>query len=589
MKKTLLYIALAVASAAGFASCDDDFERPPITRPGDAEQIEANITLLELKEAFYNASASNYATEIGTNADGEHYIVRGRIVSNDESGNVYKSLVIEDGTSGMAFSVNISKLYQYYKFGQEVAVDVTGLYIGAYGNNMQIGAAPTTNDYPSRIEEEDFKAVAIVQSDPEPDKVVPYEVTLDELSTLKQNPSELLAWQNRLIVLKDMRFEKPGQPFGESGSTVNRTLIAPDGKTIIMRNSGYSTWWAQLQPAGTGSVKAVLSFFSRDWQLMLNSPADLEGFTDAEPEKPIVGGDGTQASPYTVAQLLSQGAHSVAEPDKWVKGVIVGFIPDKSLSEAVFSASGAVATNIVLGATAETASASDVLPVQLPAGVIRSALNLSDNPSLLGKEVLLKGSVEKYFGACGLKAVSAAIVAGKEIGSAGGDTPAPPTGTVVFTETFASGQGSFTIDNIKLPSELTYVWNYDSRYSCMKASAFLNNTNYDADARLVSPEIDLTGYKTVSASFEQALNFFASIDQAKKEALFEVSTDGGSTWTPVAIPNYPDSMSWTFVSTGSIDLSAYAGKKIKVAFHYIGTAAKSGTWELNKLNVYGTK
>ena len=216
MKKTLLYIALAVASAAGFASCDDDFERPPITRPGDAEQIEANITLLELKEAFYNASASNYATEIGTNADGEHYIVRGRIVSNDESGNVYKSLVIEDGTSGMAFSVNISKLYQYYKFGQEVAVDVTGLYIGAYGNNMQIGAAPTTNDYPSRIEEEDFKAVAIVQSDPEPDKVVPYEVTLDELSTLKQNPSELLAWQNRLIVLKDMRFEKPGQPFGES-------------------------------------------------------------------------------------------------------------------------------------------------------------------------------------------------------------------------------------------------------------------------------------------------------------------------------------------------------------------------------------
>lgn len=328
MKKTLLYIALAVASAAGFASCDDDFERPPITRPGDAEQIEANITLLELKEAFYNASASNYATEIGTNADGEHYIVRGRIVSNDESGNVYKSLVIEDGTSGMAFSVNISKLYQYYKFGQEVAVDVTGLYIGAYGNNMQIGAAPTTNDYPSRIEEEDFKAVAIVQSDPEPDKVVPYEVTLDELSTLKQNPSDLLAWQNRFIVLKDMRFEKPGQPFGESGSTVNRTLIAPDGKTIIMRNSGYSTWWAQLQPAGTGSVKAVLSFFSRDWQLMLNSPADLEGFTDAEPEKPIVGGDGTQASPYTVAQLLSQGAPSVAEPDKWVKGVIVGFIPE---------------------------------------------------------------------------------------------------------------------------------------------------------------------------------------------------------------------------------------------------------------------
>ena len=589
MKKTFLYIALALASAVGFASCDDDFERPPISQPGgDIEQIEANITLLELKEAFYNSSASNYATEIGTNADGEHYIVRGRIISDDESGNIFKSLMIEDETAGIAFSVNISKLYQYYKFGQEVAIDVTGLYIGAYGNNMQIGAAPTTNDYPSRIEEEDFKAVALVQGSPDPSKVVPHEVTLAELASIRQNTSELLAWQNRFIILKDMHFEKPGQPFGESGSTVNRNIIGPDGNRIIMRNSGYSTWWAQLQPAGNGSITAILSYFSRDWQLMLNSPDDLQGFTEAEPEKPVVGGEGTKESPYTVAQLLSQGAPAVAEADKWVKGVIVGFIPDKSLSEAVFGTSGAVATNIILGATDAVASSSEVLPVQLPAGTIRSSLNLKDNPGLLGKEVLLKGSVEKYFGACGLKSVSAAVIDGKELGN-GGDTPQPPTGTTVFTETFASGQGNFTIDNLKLPSALSYIWNFDSRYSCMKASAYLNDTNHDAEARLISPEIDLTGYKTASASFSQALNFFSSIEQARKEALFEVSTDGGTTWTALTVPSWPDALSWTFASTGAIDLTAYAGKKIKVAFHYIGTSAKCGTWEVNKLTVNGTK
>lgn len=588
MKKTFLYIALALASAVGFASCDDDFERPPITTPGEEDQLQANITILELKEAFYNSSTSNYASEIGTNADGEHYIVRGRIVSNDESGNIFKSLMIEDETAGIAFSVNISKLYQYYKYGQEVAIDVTGLYIGAYGNNMQIGAAPTDRDYPSRIEEEDFKAVALVQGEPQPSLVQPHVVTLDELASFRQNTTELLAWQNRLVTIKDVHFEKPGQPFGERGSTVNRNLIGPDGKSIIMRNSGYSTWWAQLQPAGTGSVTAILSYFSRDWQLMLNSPDDLQGFTEAEPEKPVEGGEGTKESPYTVAQLLSQGAPATAEADKWVKGVIVGFIPDKSLSEAVFGTSGAVATNIVLGATASVASSSEVLPVQLPSGTIRSSLNLKDNPALLGKEVLLKGSVEKYFGACGLKAVSAAIIDGKEIGN-GGDTPQPPAGNAIFTETFATGQGNFTIDNIKLPSALSYIWNFDSRYSCMKASAFLNNTNYDAEARMISPEIDLTGYKTVSASFSQALNFFSSIDQAKKEALFEVSTDGGNTWTALTVPSWPDALSWTFVSTGAIDLSAYAGKKVKLAFHYIGTSAKCGTWEVNKLTVNGTK
>lgn len=588
MKKTILYIGMALMSAAGFTACDDDWQRPPIPGQTPTEQIEANITLLELKEAFYNPSTSNYATEIGTNADGEHYIVRGRVISNDETGNIFKTLMIEDESAGMAFSVNISKMYQYYKFGQEVAIDVTGLYIGAYGNNMQIGAKPTTNDYPSRIEEADFKAVALVQSDPQPELVVPHEVTMAQLDQFNQNPTEMLAWQNRYVVLKDMHFENPGQPMGETQTTVSRYVADAQGQRIQMRNSGYSTWWAQLQPAGTGSVTAVLSYFNRSWQLMLNDYEDLQGFTPAEPEKPIVGGDGSKNDPYTVAQLLQQGAPSVAQANKWVKGYIVGFIPDKSLADAVFSATGAVETNIVIGATADANTANAVLPVQLPAGAIRSGLNLSANPGMLGKEVLLQGSVEKYFGACGLKGVTAAIVDGKTIGEEGNE-PSTPIGDAIFSETFASSQGAFTIENIVMPEALSFIWNHDANYKCMKASAFASNTNHDADSRLISPEIDLTGFKSVAAAFDQACNFFADIETAKKEATFEVSADNGATWTALTVPSFPASLSWSFTNSGSIDLSAYAGKKIKVAFHYTGTATKCGTWEVKNLVVSGTK
>ncbi|MDY3858188.1 MAG: DUF5689 domain-containing protein [Muribaculaceae bacterium] len=588
MKKTLLYIAVALTSAVGFSSCDDDFERPPITIPGQGDQIEANVTLLELKQQFYNSSTSNYASEIGTNADGEHYIVRGRIISDDQTGNIFKTLMIQDESAGMAFSINISSLYENYKYGAEIAVDVTGLYIGAYGNNMQIGAAPTTNDYPSRIEEDVWKEHCTVQSVPQPDKVVVHSVTMEELKDIKADPSQMLAWQNRLVKLDNMKFERPGQPFGESSTTVSRNLIGPDGSRIIMRNSGYSTWWAQLQPAGEGSVTAILSYFSRDWQLMLNSPDNLSGFTEAEPEKPVEAGTGTKDDPYTVAQLVQEGAPSAAQPDKWVKGYIVGFIPDMSLSEAVFSADGAVATNIVIGATAETNSSTAVLPVQLPAGVIRSGVNLKDNPANLGKEILLKGSVERYFGTCGVKSVTAAVIDGKEIGQ-GGDTPSTPAGQSIFSESFATGQGSFTINDKLLPSGLSYIWSYASNYKCMKASAFANSTNHDADSYLVSPEIDLTGYTDVQASFEQAVNFFTDIATARKEAAFAVSTDGGTTWTALDIPSYPSELSWTFAPTGAISLKAYAGKKIKVAFHYTGTAAKCGTWEVKNLVITGTK
>ncbi len=155
----------------------------------------------------------------------------------------------------------------------------------------------------------------------------------------------------------------------------------------------------------------------------------------------------------------------------------------------------------------------------------------------------------------------------------------------IFSETFANGAGSFTIENENLPSGLQYVWAADSRYSCMKASAFANSTNYKTSSYLVSPEIDLSGLSEVSASFDQAVNYYASIDAAKEESTFVVREIGGE-WEPLEIPRYPSSLSWTFMSTGQIDLSKYAGKKIQVAFHYTSDT-KAGTWEVKNLKIKG--
>ena len=45
--------------------------------------------------------------------------------------------------------------------------------------------------------------------------------------------------------------------------------------------------------------------------------------------------------------------------------------------------------------------------MQLPSGAVRSALNLAGNPGNLGKQVTLKGNIEKYFGVAGFKSTSA--------------------------------------------------------------------------------------------------------------------------------------------------------------------------------------
>ena len=64
-------------------------------------------------------------------------------------------------------------------------------------------------------------------------------------------------------------------------------------------------------------------------------------------------------------------------------------------------------TNLVLGPRSSTSDKKSCLSVQLPAGSLRDALNLVDNPSLLGRKVSLKGDiVDAYYGIPGLKNVT---------------------------------------------------------------------------------------------------------------------------------------------------------------------------------------
>ena len=64
MKKLFIYM-LAIASAAGFTACDDDFVQPPLEDYIPHSSIEPNTTIRELKEAFYQNSAA-YSVQIGT-------------------------------------------------------------------------------------------------------------------------------------------------------------------------------------------------------------------------------------------------------------------------------------------------------------------------------------------------------------------------------------------------------------------------------------------------------------------------------------------------------------------------------------------
>lgn len=139
------------------------------------------------------------------------------------------------------------------------------------------------------------------------------------------------------------------------------------------------------------------------------------------PTTPEVATQGTEASPYTVtdAKTVKTGT------SKYIKGYIVGYVPDKALNEAIFgdaSSAETAPTNILLAAKADEKEVNNCMPIQLPAGDLRTALNLKDNPGNLKKELIICGNIETYFGATGLKSATYAKINGKEIGKKPGDT-----------------------------------------------------------------------------------------------------------------------------------------------------------------------
>ena len=128
---------------------------------------------------------------------------------------------------------------------------------------------------------------------------------------------------------------------------------------------------------------------------------------------------------------------------------------------------------------------------------------------------------KKTDGAPALLIDDAALVltsGGEGGGEGGGETPdepvTPEVPGVLWSESFGSSVGTFTIEDKSKDEALSYVWSFASGYG-MKATGYANKTNYAAESWLVSPVLDLANATDCSISFQQAANFFKNQDNLK--------------------------------------------------------------------------
>ena len=287
--KNIKYLLMLVLACSLFTGCmDDDWDTPNAEALnkayGNQEIAETNvITIGSLKEKYENViNASTNSYEQIT----EDVQIKGRVVGNDIGGNIYNEVSIDDGTGAILICISQGGLFSYLPVGQEIVVDLKGLYIGGYGKQAEIGMPYTNakgNSYVSRMSRvlcnKHFKLTGVADAS---------KVVAEEFDVSKRTKEEYFTANNgKLMTIKNVEFTNADgkttfAPSDEkdAANSVNRGL-SQNGKpiatsSIVVRTSSYADFAAKQLPTGKLNITGVFTRYRTTWQILIRDERDIQ-------------------------------------------------------------------------------------------------------------------------------------------------------------------------------------------------------------------------------------------------------------------------------------------------------------------------
>lgn len=216
------------------------------------------ITIEDLK--------NKYSSGFLTIDDAEY--INATVVADDESGNYYRTIVIQDETTGIELKINDSDIFDDFPVGTQLNVKVQGLVLGSYGGLIQLGGSVYQSGGYDRLGGIDPGAIySFIKVISEDNTVEPTDIDLENMSD--QDLGKLVRLNNVQFVEGDL-----GKPFAENSAT-NRTLTDCMWNTIIVRTSNYADFANENLPEGNGTLIAILSKFQDDYQLYIRGLDDV--------------------------------------------------------------------------------------------------------------------------------------------------------------------------------------------------------------------------------------------------------------------------------------------------------------------------
>nr|WP_319399410.1 DUF5689 domain-containing protein [uncultured Carboxylicivirga sp.] len=204
----------------------------------------------------------------------EDICLKGIISADDKTsnGNLYKEAYLQDETGGIKLVfVSTGGIYA----NDSVVINMKGLYIGDYGDFIQIGGIPYTDTNGNLRVSGIDKYDCLKRTKIDGQELQPLLISIDQIGE---------EHMGMLIELQDVQFrdDEIGKTYAtpetddQEASTENRIMTDCNGNEITVRSSGYSSFAGDLLPQGKGSIVGILTKYTSTYQLVIRNIDEVQ-------------------------------------------------------------------------------------------------------------------------------------------------------------------------------------------------------------------------------------------------------------------------------------------------------------------------
>lgn len=289
MKSSWFMAVLCMALAfVGLTSCQNgDWDDPNIPASeafGNSSLQEKNvITIAELKSMYKALNQSRDTAYVDKDVQ-----LKLRITGNDVGGNIYNYVSAQDeNKDAILIYVYTGGLFAYLPVGQEILLDLKGLYVGSNGTQPCVSVPYMTssgNVYPKNMSawiwHQHFK---ILGYDPTQDNCKPevFKSASDFATLWKSNPEKLAG---KLVTLKGVEINgadgKITWGSKKELASVNdfnvKRYIKGVSSNVFVNTSTSAKFASEIVPTGKIDLTAVVVRYNNDAQLTLRTADDAK-------------------------------------------------------------------------------------------------------------------------------------------------------------------------------------------------------------------------------------------------------------------------------------------------------------------------